>query len=354
MWGLATTLLGTTMKICVYGAGAIGGYLGVLLSQGGADVSVVARGAHLEAIRRNGLKLVLGDDQKVAHLPATSDPAELGPQDYVIIALKAHQAWEVADQMAPLLGANTAVVTAQNGIPWWYFHGFTGQYANLQLQSVDPDGRQWKAIGPERAIGCTVYPAAEIVAPGVIKHIYGDRFGLGEPTRKETPRILTLTEAFTAGGLKAKINPEIRNDIWLKLWGNLCFNPLSALTHATLDVVATDPGTRMVSRKMMEEAEKIARRIGVHFRVDIERRINGAAAVGAHRTSMLQDLEKGRPIELDALLTVVQEIGRLVDVETPIIDAVLAITQQMGRVAKVYPTFPEPSTDEEPSLTSIP
>lgn len=354
MWGLATTLLGTTMKICVYGAGAIGGYLGVLLSQGGADVSVVARGAHLEAIRRNGLKLVLGDDQKVAHLPATSDPAELGPQDYVIIALKAHQAWEVADQMAPLLGANTAVVTAQNGIPWWYFHGFTGQYANLQLQSVDPDGRQWKAIGPERAIGCTVYPAAEIVAPGVIKHIYGDRFGLGEPTRKETPRVVKLTEAFTAGGLKAKFNPEIRNDIWLKLWGNLCFNPLSALTHATLDVVATDPGTRMVSRKMMEEAEKIARRIGVHFRVDIERRINGAAAVGAHRTSMLQDLEKGRPIELDALLTVVQEIGRLVDVETPIIDAVLAITQQMGRVAKVYPTFPEPSTDEEPSLTSIP
>lgn len=354
MWGLATTLLGTTMKICVYGAGAIGGYLGVLLSQGGADVSVVARGAHLEAIRRNGLKLVLGDDQKVARLPATSDPAELGPQDYVIIALKAHQAWEVADQMAPLLGANTAVVTAQNGIPWWYFHGFTGQYANLQLQSVDPDGRQWKAIGPERAIGCTVYPAAEIVAPGVIKHIYGDRFGLGEPTRKETPRVVKLTEAFTAGGLKAKFNPEIRNDIWLKLWGNLCFNPLSALTHATLDVVATDPGTRMVSRKMMEEAEKIARRIGVHFRVDIERRINGAAAVGAHRTSMLQDLEKGRPIELDALLTVVQEIGRLVDVETPIIDAVLAITQQMGRVAKVYPTFPEPSTDEEPSLTSIP
>ena len=342
------------MKICIYGAGAIGGYLGVLLSQGGADVSLIARGAHLEAIRRNGLKLLLGDDQKVARLRATSDPAELGPQDYVIIALKAHQAWEVADQMAPLLRADTAVVTAQNGIPWWYFYGFTGQYANLQLQSVDPEGRQWNAIGPERAIGCTVYPAAEIVAPGVIKHIYGDRFGLGEPTRKETPRMVALADAFTAGGLKAKINPEIRNDIWLKLWGNLCFNPISALTHATLDVVATDPGTRMVSRKMMEEAEKIARRIGVHFRVDIERRINGAAAVGAHRTSMLQDLEKGRPIELDALLTVVQEIGRLVDVETPIIDAVLALTQQMGRVAKVYPTFPEISTDEEANLTSIP
>jgi len=341
------------MKICIYGAGAIGGYLGVLLKQGGADVSLIARGAHLEAIKRDGLKLLVGGEQKVARMPATSDPAELGPQDYVIIALKAHQAWEVAGEMAPLLGPDTTVVTAQNGIPWWYFYGFDGQYANLQLQSVDPDGRQWKAIGPERAVGCTVYPATEIVAPGVVKHIYGDRFGLGEPARKETARVTRLVEAFTAGGLKAKNNPEIRNDIWLKLWGNLCFNPISALTHATLDVVATDPGTRMVSRKMMEEAEKIARRIGVHFRVDIERRINGAAAVGAHRTSMLQDLEKGRLIELDALLTVVQEIGRLVNVDTPIIDTVLALTQQMGRVAKVYPTFPELTAEDEADVASV-
>jgi 2-dehydropantoate 2-reductase len=179
------------------------------------------------------------------------------------------------------------------------------------------------------------------------------RFGLGEPVRKETPRVARLVEAFTAGGLKAKNNPEIRNDIRLKLWGNLCFNPISALTHATLDVVATDPGTRMVSRKMMEEAEKIARRIGVHFRVDIERRIKGAAAVGAHRTSMLQDLEKDRVIELDALLTVVQEIGRLVDVDTPIIDTVLALTQQMGRLAKVYPTFPEMTAEDEANLGSV-
>jgi 2-dehydropantoate 2-reductase len=245
------------------------------------------------------------------------------------------------------------VVTAQNGIPWWYFYGFDGQYANLRLQSVDPDSRQWNAIGPERAIGCTVYPATEIVAPGVVKHIYGDRFGLGEPTRKETQRVRDLAEAFTAGGLKPKINPEIRNDIWLKLWGNLCFNPISALTHATLDVVATDPGTRMVSRKMMEEAEKIARRIGVHFRVNIERRIDGAASVGAHRTSMLQDLDKKRPLELDALLTVVQELGRLVNVDTPIIDAVLALAQQMGRVAGVYPTLPEPTIENDPELTAM-
>jgi 2-dehydropantoate 2-reductase len=341
------------MKICIYGAGAIGGYLGVLLKLAGADVSLVARGAQLAAIKQNGLKLLIGDAEKLARMPATSDPAELGPQDYVIIALKSHQAWEVAEQMKPLFGPHTAVVTAQNGVPWWYFYGFEGQYANLQLQSVDPDGRQWNAIGPERAIGCTVYPATEIVAPGVIKHIYGDRFGLGEPKRTDTERIRKLAQAFEAAGLKAKINPEIRNDIWLKLWGNLCFNPISALTHATLDLVATDPGTRMVSRKMMEEAEHLARRIGVHFRVDIERRINGAASVGAHRTSMLQDLEKGRPIELDALLTSVQEIGRLVDVETPTIDVVLALTQQMGRVAKVYPTFPEATAEDEKTLSSM-
>jgi len=341
------------MKICIYGAGAIGGYLGVLLKQGGADVSLIARGAHLEAIKQDGLKLLIDGGEKVARMPATANPAELGPQDYVIIALKSHQAWEAAAAIRPLLGPHTAVVTAQNGIPWWYFHGFEGQYANLQLQSVDPEGRQWNIIGPERAIGCTVYPATEIVAPGIVKHIYGDRFGLGEPSRKETERVQNLAQAFAAGGLKAKINPEIRNDIWLKLWGNLCFNPISALTHATLDVVATDPGTRMVSRKMMEEAEKIARRIGVHFRVNIERRIDGAAAVGAHRTSMLQDLEKKRPLELDALLTVVQELGRLVNVDTPIIDAILALTQQMGRVAGVYPTFPEPKIDEDPELTTM-
>lgn len=334
------------MKVCIFGAGAIGAHIGVLMKLAGVDVSVIARGAHLAAIKENGLKLLIGGEEKIARLTATDNPADLGPQDYVIVALKSHQAWESAPKMTPLFKDNTAVVTAQNGIPWWYFYGFEGQYANLQLQSVDPEARQWKTIGPERAIGCTVYPAAEIVAPGIVKHTYGDRYGLGEPMRKETERVRALAKAFEAAGLKPKVYPEIRNDIWLKLWGNLCFNPISALTHATLDVVATDSGTRMVARRMMEEAEKIARRIGVHFRVDIEKRINGAAAVGAHRTSMLQDLDKGRPIELDALLSVVQEMSRLVDVETPAIDIVLALTKQMGRVAKVYPVFPEPAEDE--------
>jgi len=335
------------MKICIFGAGAIGGYVGLMLKKGGADVSLIARGAHLEAIKSNGIKVVFKDEELVEKMPASDNPADFGPQDYVIVALKAHQAWDTAEQILPLLGPDTAVVTMQNGIPWWYFHGFEGQYAGLQLQNVDPDGRQWRTIGPERAIGATVYPASEITEPGVIRHIYGDKFGFGEPDRSESERVTKLIEAFEAGGLKARFNPEIRNDIWLKLWGNLCFNPISALTGATLDIVATDAGTRSVARSMMEEAEKIARRIGVHFRVDIERRINGAAAVGAHRTSMLQDLDKGRAIELDALLGVVQEMARIVDVETPAIDTVLALTKQMGRVKDVYPVFPEPEEEDE-------
>ena len=329
------------MKICIYGAGAIGGYVGLMLKQGGTDVSLIARGPHLQAIRDHGIKVVFKDSEQTEIMPATDDPAELGPQDYVIVTLKAHQAWQAVDDIVPLLGRETAVVTMQNGIPWWYFYGFEGQFAGLQLQSIDPDGKQWSVIGPERAIGATVYPASEIVEPGVIRHIYGDKFVFGEPNREQSDRVMKLIDAFEAGGLKARYNPEIRNDVWLKLWGNLCFNPISALTHATLDIVATDSGTRSVARNMMEEAEIIARRIGVHFRVDIERRINGAAGVGAHRTSMLQDLDRKRPIELDALLSVVQELARIVDVDTPTIDTVLALTRQMGRVAGVYPVFPE-------------
>jgi len=342
------------MKICIYGAGAIGGYMGVMLADSEVEVSLIARGDHLAAIQKDGLTVLFKDgSQRRKKMAATDNPADLGPQDFVIIALKAHQAWEVADQMKPLLGPETAVVTAQNGMPWWYFYGFEGQYANLRIESVDPDDRQWNAIGPERAIGCTVYPAAEIIEPGIIRHTYGDRFGIGEPSRQETRRVRNLGDMMEAGGLKPRIYPDIRNDIWLKLWGNLCFNPISALTRATLDVVATDPGTRALAHNMMGEAESIARRIGVHFRVDIERRIDGAARVGAHRTSMLQDLDKGRPIELDALLSSVREIGRMVDVATPSIDAVLALTQQMGRVAGVYPTFPQPDIEDDSAAPHV-
>lgn len=328
------------MKICIYGAGAIGGYMGVMLKRGGLDVSLVARGAHLEAIKAKGLTLVTKTETITEQMPASRDPRDLGRQDVVIIALKAHQAWEAAEDLKPLLGPGTAVVTAQNGVPWWYFHGLDGQHADLRLRSVDPGDRQWNAIGPERVIGCTVYPATEIVEPGVVKHIYGDQFGLGEPNRRESERLTRFADALTAGGLKPRLFSDIRDDIWLKLWGNLCFNPISALTHATLDVVATEPGTRALARSMMLEAQEIGERLGVTFRVDVERRINGAANVGAHRTSMLQDLEKGRPLEIDALLGAVQEMGRLTETRTPYIDAVLGLVQQMASVKGLYPTFP--------------
>ncbi|MEL7048221.1 MAG: 2-dehydropantoate 2-reductase [Pseudomonadota bacterium] len=329
------------MKICIYGAGAIGAHIGVSMKLAGRDVSVIARGDHLAAIQKQGLTLLIDGQEKCAKLPATSNPQDLGHQDIIIVTLKSHQAWHAADDIKHLMGPETTVVTAQNGIPWWYFYGVDGRYADMQLQSVDPGGRQWKAIGPERVVGCTVYTAAELIAPGVVKHAYGNRYGLGEPTRKTTPRLSTVAAAFEDAGFETKIYDEIRNDIWLKLWGNLCFNPLSALTHATLDVIATDQNTRPIARKMMEEAEVIANRIGAEFQVDIERRINGSARVGPHRTSMLQDLDKGRQIELDAILSVVQEIGRTVGVQTPTIDIVLGLTKQMGQTHGVYPVFPE-------------
>ncbi|MFD1332528.1 2-dehydropantoate 2-reductase [Methylopila musalis] len=336
------------MKICIYGAGAIGGYLAVMLKRSGVDVSLIARGPHLEAIKQRGLTLLIDGQELHAEMPATKHAAELGPQDYVINGLKAHQAWESAEDMAPLLGDHTAVVTMQNGVPWWYFHGLEGEHADLRLQSVDPGDRQWKAIGPERVIGGTVYPATEITEPGVIKHIYGDTFGLGEPNRQKTERLTKLADAINASGLKARVYDDIRDDIWLKLWGNLCFNPISAITRATLDIVATDPATRPLAKKMMLEAQQIGETFGATFKVDVERRINGAARVGAHRTSMLQDVEAGKAIELDALLTAVQEMGRLAKVETPFIDTVLGLTQQMGRSLGVYPTFPEAVVETQP------
>lgn len=329
------------MKICIYGAGAIGGYMAVMLQQAGAEVSVIARGDHLKAMQARGLKLLVDGQELTASLTATQNPADLGPQDYVIVALKAHQAWESAEAFKPLLGRDTAVVTAQNGVPWWYFYGLPAPHGDTRLASVDPGDRQWQAIGPERVIGCTVYPATEITEPGVVRHIYGNQFGLGEPNRTESLRVARLAEAMTAGGLKPRLYEDIRDDIWLKLWGNLCFNPISALTHATLDVIATEPGTRALARAMMVEAEQIGLKFGARFRVGVDRRIDGAAGVGAHRTSMLQDLDKGRALEIDALLTAVQEMGRIAEIQTPHIDAVLALVQQMARVRGLYPTFPQ-------------
>ncbi|AJC21693.1 2-dehydropantoate 2-reductase [Pandoraea pulmonicola] len=316
------------MKICIYGAGAIGGYLGVQLARAGADVSLVARGPHLAAMRENGLKLLIDGEERVTQLRCTDDARELGPQDYVIIALKAHSVPSVLDAMQPLLGPDTAVVTAVNGIPYWYFYKHGGALEGSTLESIDPNGRQWRELGPERAIGCVVYPATEVVAPGVIQHVYGNKFPLGEASGERTERVEKLSKLMIEGGLDAPIRENIRDEIWLKLWGNLCFNPISALTHGTLDIIASDPGTRAIARAMMLEAKAIGDKFGVHFRVDVERRINGAGAVGAHKTSMLQDLERGRAMEIDPLVSVVQEMGRLANVPTPTLDVVLALVKQ--------------------------
>lgn len=323
------------MRICIYGAGAIGGYLGAQLALAGEDVTLIARGPHLEAMQSNGLKLRIGGEERVARPRCTSDPAEAGEQDYVIITLKAHSVPGIVDAMQPLLGPDTAVVSAVNGVPWWYFYKLEGPWEDRRIESVDPGGKQWDRIGPERAIGCVVYPACDVPEPGVIEHINGDRFTLGEPNGEKTDRVMRLSKTLIQAGFKAPVR-SIRDEIWIKLWGNLCFNPISALTQATLDVVATEKGTRAVARAMMLEAQAIGEKLGVRFRVDVDKRIDGAAAVGAHRTSMLQDLEKGRPMEVDALVTAVQEMGRMVDVPTPTIDVVLALVQQRGRVAGCY------------------
>jgi 2-dehydropantoate 2-reductase len=323
------------MRICIYGAGAIGGYLGAQLALAGEDVTLIARGPHLEAMQSNGLKLRMGGEERVARPRCTSDPAEAGEQDYVIVTLKAHSVPGIVAAMQPLLGPDTAVVSAVNGVPWWYFYKLEGPWENRRIESVDPGGKQWDEIGPERAIGCVVYPACDVPEPGVIQHINGDKFTLGEPSGEKTDRVMRLSKSLIEAGFKAPVR-SIRDEIWIKLWGNLCFNPISALTQATLDVVATEKGTRAVARAMMLEAQAIGEKLGVRFRVDVDKRIDGAAAVGAHRTSMLQDLEKGRPMEIDALVTAVQEMGRMVEVATPTIDVVLALVQQRGRVAGCY------------------
>lgn len=325
------------MRICVFGAGAIGGYIGAELALAGeAEVTLIARGPHLAAMRENGLKLQIDGEEKVAKVNCTDDPAEAGEQDYVIVALKAHSVPGVVDAMQPLLGKETAVVTAQNGVPWWYFYGLQGEHENRRLESVDPGGTLWDKIGPERAIGCVVYPACEIAEPGVVKHISSNRFPLGEPSGEKTDRLLALSKAMVAANLKAPVRPKIRDDIWIKLWGNLSFNPISALTGATLDRIVEDEGTHAVARQMMVEAQAIGEALGVRFPIDVDKRIKGAGEVGAHKTSMLQDLEQGRPMEIDALVTAVQELGALVEVPTPAIDTVLALVRQRATIAGCY------------------
>ncbi len=317
------------MKVCVFGAGAIGGFLAVRLARNtGADVSVVARGPHLDAIQRRGLSLEVGDRRVTARPLATSDPRTLGEQDYVVLTLKAHSIPGVVESMQPLLGPETAVISGVNGIPWWYFHGLDSPFGSRHVESVDPGGAVWERVGPERAIGCVVYPSCEVVEPGVVRHLSDDKFSLGEPSGERSARVRAFAALCVEAGIKAPLRPRLRDEIWVKLWGNLAFNPLSALTGATLDVLATEPDTRGTARRMMLEAQAVGEAFGVRFAVDVDRRIDGAARVGAHRTSMLQDLERGRPLENDALVGAVQELGRLAGVATPTIDLIHGLLRQ--------------------------
>lgn len=319
------------MKITIFGAGAIGGYLAAKLALAGrTDLSIVARGAHLEAIKANGLRLIEDGQESVAAVHAAADAEELGVQDAVVLTLKAHSLTPALDQIAPLLGPETAVVTMQNGVPWWYFHKLGGPLEGVRLNAVDPNGAIWQRIGPQRVIGSAVYPAAEVDAPGLVRHVEGKRFSLGEPSGERSERVVKLAEEMVKAGLQAPVRDDIRSEIWVKLWGNLSFNPISALTGSTLAAIFADDGTRTLARTMMLEAQAIGESLGVRFPITVDRRIKGAGDVGEHKTSMLQDLERGRPMEIDALVTAVQELGRLTDKPTPTIDTMLALVRRLA------------------------
>ncbi|WP_088890066.1 2-dehydropantoate 2-reductase [Leptolyngbya ohadii] len=311
------------MKICIVGAGAIGGYMGAKLALAGEEVTLIARGAHLEAIKTNGLILRSpdGTEDVVKDVFATQSIGEAGKQDVVVVALKTQSVPAVAPELPALYGEETMVVTAQNGIPWWYFRKL-GKYEDYRIQSVDPDGIVEANMPADRVIGCIVYPAAELAAPGIVQHLKGDRFTLGELDGSKSDRLQKLAQVFRQAGLKAPVRNQIRNELWVKLWGNLAFNPISALTRATLEQICQYPLTRELARNMMQEAQTIAEKLGVEFGISLEQRIQGAEEVGAHKTSMLQDIEAGRPTEVDAIVGAVAELGRLTNTPTPHIDAI--------------------------------
>jgi 2-dehydropantoate 2-reductase len=324
------------MKVGIFGAGAIGGLLGARLAASGADVTFVARGPHLAAMQADGVTLRSGGEELNVRPRCVADAAEAGVQDFVVVTLKAHALPAAAPAVAKMLGPESALVTAVNGIPYWYFFGLDGPYRDRTVESVDPGGVLWRTLPPAQAIGCVVYPAAEVVSPGVIEHTYGDRFTLGEPDGSRSARIAALAAALQSGGFKAPIRPRIRDEIWVKLWGNMAFNPLSALTGATLDRLAGRPDLRAVARAMMLEGRAVAEALGVRFAIDVDKRIDGALEVGAHKTSMLQDLERGRPMEIDALLGAVVELGALAGVAMPASTNVLALVRERARLAGCY------------------
>jgi 2-dehydropantoate 2-reductase len=329
------------MKITVFGAGAIGGHLGALLSREGYDVSLVARGAHLEAMREKGLKLITGDRQFVTHPRVTDDPSTLGPQDYVVISLKSHQAPDAVEAMQPLLGPDTTVANAMNGVPWWYFYKLPGAFENRRVKAVDPDGKLWDGIGPERAIGCITYVASEVIEPGVVKSGGSFRYLIGEPDGSESERCLKFQEAVNACGIETLVRPEIRKDIWVKLMGNMAYNPTSALTLAHSGALVEEPASEALLRRLMSEVIAIATALGSDPEASIDARIEGTRKSAAfHKTSMLQDLERGRPMEINPIVGAAAELAGLVGVDTPTIDTVLALVRVRARMSGLLPGEP--------------
>ena len=329
------------MKICVVGAGAIGGMLGVKFALAGHTVTLVARGPNLRAIAADGMRLRMADGTELhaRQVRAAGSVAEVGEQDVVILGMKAHQVEAVAADLPRLFHGETVVLPMQNGIPWWYFQRLPADslarpFEGERVVAVDPQGAVAAAIDAQRIVGCVVYPAAELVAPGVVRHVEGERFPLGELDGRETPRVLSLSAMFAAAGLKSPVLADIRSEIWLKLWGNLTFNPISALTHSTLEDICRFPVSRRLAASMMREAQQVAERLGAQFRVPLEKRIAGAEKVGRHKTSMLQDVEAGRDPEIDALVGAVIELGARVSVPTPHIDAVFALVKLLGRTMR--------------------
>jgi len=331
------------MKVCVFGAGAIGGYVAARLSTAGAEVSCVARGPHLAAMKANGLTLKSGGETLKVRLRCTDDARELGAQDYVVIAVKAHSLPAAAPSIRHLLGEHTALVPALNGVPWWYFYKSGGPYENTRLQSVDPGGKLWELLPPSRVIGCIVYPATDVVAPGVIEHTYSNRFDLGEPDGSKSERAQAFSQLMIKAGLRAPVRPRIRENLWVKLWGNLSFNMICSLTRSDLSAVIANPETRALARSMMVEAQRVADKLDVKLPLDVDARIAGAAEVGVHKPSTLIDLERGRPMEIDALLGAVVEMAHLAQVPVPLCESVLALVRQLARSAGCYPEPARPA-----------
>ena len=323
------------MRVCVIGAGAIGGLMAAKLALAGAKVSVIDRGANLAAIRSNGLKLRWQDGTILsARVRAFESAQDAGEQDVIILGVKCYDLEQASQHVGPLLGAATAVITVQNGIPWWYFQRHGGEFDGRALRTVDPDGVLARAIAADRIIGCVAYPAASMVAPGVIEHIEGDRFPIGELDGQETERVARIGEAFTQAGLKSRVIADIRSEIWLKAWGILTFNPISALSHATMEEICQLPETRRLAASMMAEAQTIAEKLGITFRHTIEKRLEGSEKVGAHKTSMLQDVEAGRALETEALVGSILELGRLTETDTPAIATVYSILRLLEKVMR--------------------